>query len=162
MYNLIFDSDALIKSTYAEVIFKVCKTFSCLITKEVRDETVTEGKKRFYPDAVHIEKLIKNNLLKIKEPRKKVRIKEEFGKGEKSVLELYHSTKNSIIISDDLAFIKHLEREEITFFVPSDLIILLKSLNKISLEEALYFLEKMRIFIKEEVYNETKKELKEV
>lgn len=161
MYNLIFDSDALIKLTNSEAIFKICGTFNCLITNEVEGETVTEGKKRFYSDALIIEKLIKNNFLKIKTPKKSLVLKEDFGMGEKSVLELYHNTRGGIIVSDDSAFIRHLEKENIPFFIPSDLIILLKKLNKISLKEALYFLDKIKIFIKEEVYNETKKELEE-
>jgi len=161
-YNLILDSDALVKLTHSEIIFNVCKTFNCLITKEVEEEAVTEGKKRFYPDAFVIEKLIKNNLLKVRVPKRKLKIKESLGKGEISVLKLHSSPRKSVIISDDSAFIKHLESKNITFFVPSDLIILLKKLDKISLKEAMYFLDKMRVFIKEEVYNETKKELKEV
>ena len=162
LYNFIFDSDALIKLTHSEIIFNVCKIFNCLITEEVKEEAVTEGKKRFYPDAFVIEKLIKNNLLKVRVPKRKPSIKEDFGKGEKSVLGLYHSTRNSIIVSDDSAFIKHLEDKNIQFFVPADLIILLKKLNKISLKEATHFLDGIKVFIKEEVYNETKKELKEV
>ncbi len=160
-YNLVIDSDALIKLTHSEIIFNVCKTFNCLITEEVKEEAVTEGKKRFYPDAFVIEKLIKDNLLKVRAPKRKLKIKESLGKGEISVLKLHSSVRKSIIISDDSAFIKHLENNNIIFFVPSDLIILLKNLNKISLKEALYFLDKMRVFIKEEVYNETKRELKE-
>ena len=162
MYNLLLDSDALIKLTHSKAIFRVCEAFNCLITTEIKEETVEEGKKRFYPDALVIEKLVKDNLVKIRDSKRKPNIKEDFGKGEKSVLGLYHSTRNSIIISDDSAFIKHLENENIPFFVPSDLIILLKKLNKISLKEALYFLDKIKVFIKKEAYNEAKKELKEV
>lgn len=162
MYNLILDSDTLIKLTHSEAIFKICGAFSCLITNEVKEETVKEGKKRFYPDALTIEKLINDNFIKIRDSKRKIGLKEDLGKGEKSVLELYRSIRNSIIVSDDSAFIRHLENENIPFFVPSDLIILLKKLNKISLKEALYFLDKIKVFIKEDVYNETKKELKEV
>jgi len=159
MYKLLLDSDALIKLTHSEMLYKLCKIFNCLITNEVREETVQEGKKRFYPDALAIEKLIENNFVKIKCPKRKLRIKEDFGKGEKSVLELYRSTRNSIIITDDSKFISYLEKENIPFFIPSDLIVLLKGLNEINLKESLYFLGKMRVFIKEDVYNETKKEL---
>jgi len=162
LYNFIFDSDALIKLTHSEIIFNVCKIFNCLITEEVKEEAVTEGKKRFYPDAFVIEKLIKNNLLKVRVPKRKLKIKESLGKGEISVLKLHSGARKSTIISDDSAFIKYMENKDIIFFVPSDLIILLKKLDKISLKEALYFLDRMKVFIKEEVYNETKKELKEV
>ena len=171
MYNLLLDSDALIKLTRSKAIFRVCEAFNCLITNEIKEETVEDGKKRFYPDALVIEKLIKDNLVKIRDSKRMPNIKEEtefsanfagFGKGEKSVLRLYRSARNSIIISDDSAFIKHLESKNIPFFIPADLIILLKKLNKISLKEAMHFLDGMKVFIKEEVYNEAKKELKEV
>ena len=161
-YNLILDSDALIKLTHSEIIFSVCNAFNCLITKEVEEEAVTEGKKRFYPDAFVIEKLIKSSLLNVRAPKSKLKIKESLGKGEISVLKLHSSVRKSIIISDDSAFIRYLENNNIIFFVPSDLIILLKKLGKISLKEAMYFLDKMKAFIKDEVYNEAKKELKEV
>ncbi len=161
MYKLLLDSDALIKLTHSEVIFKLCDAFDCLITKEIEEETVTEGRKRFYSDALAIEKLLQKKLLKVKESKRKKEINEDLGNGEKSILQLYYATRNCTIISDDSAFIKYLEKENIRFFVPSDLIILLKKLNKITQKDALHFLDKMQIFIKEDVYNEAKTELKE-
>ncbi|MGR3318061.1 MAG: hypothetical protein ACUZ8O_06230 [Candidatus Anammoxibacter sp.] len=160
MYSLILDSDALIKLTRCEAIFKICQTFNCLITNDVADETVKEGKERLYPDALIIESLIKNRLIKIKKPKKSVNIKENFGKGEKSALELYHSLKNCSIVSDDMAFIKHLETENIFYFIPSDIIVLLKRIGEISLKDSICFLDKLRIFINKDIYNKAKKELK--
>tara|TARA_Y100000310_G_scaffold139131_2_gene138376 strand:+ start:98 stop:589 length:492 start_codon:yes stop_codon:yes gene_type:complete len=161
MYNLLFDSDALIKLTYSESIFKICETFNCLITKEIQEETVVEGKKRLYPDAIKIEKLIIDKKLKVKNSKKTIKTKENFGVGEESILRLYNTFKKGIIVTDDLAFIKYLESNNIIFIIPTDLIIILNKLKKINYEEAIYFLDKIKVFIKEEVYNETKKELKE-
>lgn len=159
MYNLILDSDALIKLTQSEIITKLCSVFDCIITDAIKKETVDEGKKRFYPDADIIEELIKNRLLKIKNPEKLIKIEEEFGEGELSVLSLYKNGKNHIIISDDHAFIRYLEKENIDFLVPADLILLLKKFRKISLKESLYYLDKMKVFIKEEIYKDIKEEL---
>jgi len=61
MYNFIFDSDALIKLTHSELIIKICENYGCFITDKVKEETVDEGKKRFYPDAEIIDNLIKKD-----------------------------------------------------------------------------------------------------
>lgn len=161
MYNLIFDSDALIKLTHSEIIAKVCKNCNCFITDEVKEETVDEGKKRFYPDSDEIEGLIGKGLLKIKNPKKTREIEEYFGKGELSVLSLYNDVENHIIVSDDQDFVKYLENKNIEFLPPANIILLLKKLGKIDLKESLYYLNKIKIFIKEEVYKEAKKYLEE-
>ncbi len=161
MYNFIFDSDALIKLVYSGALINVCKNFNCIITSEIKKETVDEGKKRFYPDAELIEKLIENKLLKIKNPNKNVEPIKNLGKGELSILSLSKEVKNHIIISDDKTFIKELEKEDINLLVPTDLIVLLKRLNKINQKEANDYLEKIKMFIKEENYKKIKKELEE-
>lgn len=160
MYNFILDSDALIKLTYAEIIIDICKNYNCFITTKVKDEVIEEGKKRFYQDALIIEKLVKNKLLKIIDG-KKLKIKEvNLGKGEISTLELYHSKRNSIIITDDLTFIKYLERKNIQYLIPATLILLLKKKKIIDLKQTIIHLEKLKPFIKEEVYKDIKKEIK--
>lgn len=158
MYNFIFDSDALIKLTYSGALIKICKTFNCLTTNEVKREAVDEGKKRFYPDAEVIEQLIENKLLKIKNP-KNIEIVSRLGKGEISVLSLSKEVKNHIIVSDDRTFIKELEREDSDFLVPTDLITLLRKLRKISQKEGEDYLEKIKVFIREEDYKKIRKEL---
>ncbi len=159
MYNLIFDSDTLIKLTHSEAITKICENCNCFITDKVKEETVDEGKKRFYPDADKIENLIKEGLLKIKNPEKTIEIEEYYGKGESSVLSLHHEAKNHIIVSDDQHFIKYLEENKIEFLTAVDVIILLKRLGKITVKDSLYYLNKMKVFIREEVYRSVKKDL---
>ena len=161
MYNLILDSDALIKLVHSKALVKICETFNCIITAEVKRETVDEGKKRFYPDAEIIEKLVDNKLLKIKNSNKDIEIIKNLGKGELSILSLSKELKNHIIISDDKTFIKELEKEDIIFLIPTDLIILLKRLKKINKEEAENYLEKIKVFISEENYKNTRYELEE-
>jgi len=161
MYNLLLDSDALIKLTYSGALIKICKTFKCTTTNEIKKETVDEGKIRLYPDAEIIEELIKTKLLKIKNPKKNIEITKNLGKGELSILSLTKEVKEYIIISDDQIFIKELEKENINFLVPTALIIWLKRLNKINQKEAKEHLERIKTFIKEEDYTKFKKELEE-
>lgn len=161
MYNLLLDSDALIKLTHSGALVRICESFYCITSGEVKREGVDEGKKRFYPDAEIIENLIENRLLKIKNPKKKIKIKDNLGKGELSILDLHKEIKNHLIVSDDTKFIKELEKDNIRFLVPSDLIILLKKLGKINQKEAKSYLEKIKVFIREEDYKNHKKELEE-
>jgi len=161
MYKFVIDSDALIKLTKSELVDKVCRYYNCFITTEVKNECVDEGKKRLYEDALKIEEFIIQNLLKIRDIKKVRKISENLGKGEISIVNLYFQEKNSIIITDDSAFIKYLEENNIKFFIPADLILLMKISNKIDYKTALIYLKRMKNFIKEKVYNDIKKDIKE-
>ena len=162
MYKFIIDSDALIKLTKSGILEDICHHYSCIITNEVKSECVDEGKKRLYKDALRIEDFINKKLLRILDLKKTRKIKENLGKGETSTLNLYFQEKNSVIVTDDSAFIKYLEENDIRFFVPADLILLMKLSNKIDKKTALKYLEKIKDVIREEVYNDIKKDIKEV
>ena len=161
MYKSIFDSDALIKLTKSGLLEDICNCYKCIITTEVKNESVYEGKKRLYKDALKIEDAINKKLMNIADLKRLRKIKENLGKGEISTLNLYFEEKNSVIVTDDSAFIKYLEENNIKFFVPADLILLMKVSNKIDRKTALIYLEKMKDFIKEEVYSDVKKDIME-
>jgi len=159
MYKLLVDADALIKFTHAKIIQIICSIFDVIITKEIESEVVTEGKKRLYPDAFEIETLIQKKLIIVKSPRNKKTIKESLGMGEKSLLDLARSMKSTMIISDDSAFLRCLEKQNMSYIIPSDMIIVLTKLHKIKVHEALTYLEYMKPWIKKQSYDEIKKEL---
>ncbi len=161
MYKFILDADALIKSAKSGILEDVCHHYTCIITTEIKNECVDEGKKRLYKDALKIEEFINKNLLKIIDFKKARKIKENLGKGETSTASLYFQEKNSIVVTDDSAFIKYLEENNIKFFVPADLILLMKISNKIDKKTALNYLDKMKGFIKKEAYDDVKKDIKE-
>lgn len=161
MYKFIIDSDALIKLAKAGFLEQICKRYSCAITAEVKSESVDEGKKRFYKDALKIEELIDKKLLKIIELKKLSDIKGNFGKGEVSAVNLYFQEKNNTIVTDDSAFIRYLEEENVNFILPADIILLMKRSKKIDEKTALRYLDKMKHFIREEVYNDVKRDIKE-
>jgi len=161
MYKFVIDSDALIKLTKSEVLWEICNHYNCIITSEVKNECVDEGKKRLHKDALKIEEFINKNLLKVRDVKKERKIKENLGKGEISTASLYFQEKNSVIVTDDSAFIKYLEESNIKFFVPADLILLMKNSRKIDSKTALKYLKKMKLFIREEVYADIKKDIKE-
>ena len=161
MYKFIIYSDALIKLTKSEILKDVCRHYNCAITPEIRNECVDEGKKRLYKDALAIEEFINKKILKVIDLKKAAKIKENLGKGEISAVHLYFQEKKRIIVTDDSAFIKYLKQNDIKFFIPADLILLMKVADKIDRKAALSHLEKIKYFIREEVYNDIKKEIKE-
>lgn len=161
MYKFVLDSDALIKLTKAGLLEDICRHYNCIITTEVKNETVDEGKRRLHKDALKVEYLVNKKLLKIKDPKKSRKTKENLGKGEISTARIYFEGKNRVIVTDDSAFIKYLEENDIKFSIPADLIVLMKVANKIDKKTALIYLEKMKNFIKEEVYHDVKKDIME-
>ena len=161
MYKFIIDSDALIKLTKSGLLEDICSHYNCIITAEVKNESVDEGKRRLHKDALKIEQIINRKLIKIKEPESSRKIKERLGKGEVSTFELYFEEKNCFVVTDDSAFIKYLEENNVKFCVPADLILLMKIENKIDKKTALAYLEKMKELIKEEVYLDIRKDIME-
>ena len=156
MYKLLLADDALIKLAKSDILGQICHHYDCIITAEIKNECVDEGKKRLYEDALKIEELINKKLLKITDLKKAIKIKENFGKGEISAVNLYFQEKNSIIITDDSAFIKYLEDRDIRYLIPAGIIILMRISNKIDKKNALNYLEKIKEFIREEVYDDIK------
>ncbi len=161
MYKFIFDSDALIKLAKCGILEQICQNYKCIITTEVSNECIDEGKKRLYEDALKIEELINKKVLKILDLKISKQIKENLGKGGISTANLYFQEKNSIIVTDDSAFIKYLEEMDINFIIPADIVLLMKNSNKIDKKTALDYLERVKYFIREEVYNDVKKDIME-
>lgn len=161
MYKFVLDSDALIKLTKLGILEQICNHYNCIIATEVKIECVDEGKKGLHKDALKIEEFINKNLLRVINLKRARKIQENLGKGETSTVNLYFQEKNSVIVTDDSAFIRYLEENNIKFLIPADLILLMKISNKIDKKTALKYLEKMKNFIREEVYNDIKKDIKE-
>ena len=95
------------------------------------------------------------------ELKKTKQIKENLGKGEISTINLYFQEKNSIIVTDDSAFIKYMKENNVRFAIPADVIILMKKSNKIDKKTALSHLDRIKEFIREEVYNDVRKDIME-
>jgi len=159
MYKFIFDSDALIKLTKSGILEKICLHYNCTITTEVKNECVDEGKKRLHQDASKIEGLINQKLLKTKDPKRQRKIKEKLGRGEISAANLYFQEKKSTIVTDDSAFIKYLQENNIRHILPANLIVAMKKSRKIDAEMALNYLGKLEEYIKVEVYDEARKDI---
>jgi hypothetical protein len=153
MYNFLLDADALIKLAHSSILATLCKNYPCYTTLDVKEEAVEIGKKRLYPDALLIGKLIKSDRLTIKKQRKREEGDRKLGKGEISILRLSSLVKG-IIITDDQAFIRVLEKDDNDFFTPTDIILFLKRKGRVTKGEARRHLDNMSGFISSQAYNE--------
>ena len=158
MYKLLFDSDALIKIAKIGLLSEVTGSFDVVITEEVYGEAVTEGKKRLYEDADEIENCINLGQIKVTRKKHESKIDKTFGKGETSVLQAYD--KGNIIMTDDLNFASYLLKENIRNLSSAHLIVILLKKKKLGINEANSFLERLKQYIRKELYNLVKSELK--
>lgn len=159
MYKLLFDSDALIKASKAEFLDKIAENFNVSITEEVYNETVKEGKKGFYQDADKIGDFVNKGKIKIIKEKYKKELKQSFGKGEKSTYQAYK--KGTLIITDDLRFTSHIKRENIKSLSSAHLLYALVKKKKLSKDNAHYCLEKLKPYIRKDVYKLIKKDIGE-
>ena len=151
MNKLVFDSDGIIKMTKADCIEKVLQHFDCFITREVYDETVVKGKERFHEDAFLLDAFVNEGKLKLKEaePNESARFilsNSTVGQGESSTLHLFFNIHAKAIISDDRVFLNLLQRNNVRFIIPTDLIVRLyqlKILTKKESKEALTMIKPM-------------------
>ncbi len=158
MYKLLLDSDALIKISKADFLDKLVQNFDVIMTKDVYQESVTEGKKGFYQDADKIEKLVKEgHIVIIKAINKRKKPKQSFGAGETSVFRAYR--KNNLIVTDDLKFALYSKKENMQVISSVHLLVILFKKNKLSKNEAYVCLERLKPFIRKELYETVKKEL---
>lgn len=159
MYKLLFDGDALIKASKAEFLEKVTDNFDVSITEEVYNETVKEGRKGFYQDADKIDDFVNKGKIKIINGRYKSELKQSFGVGEKSTYQAYR--KGIVIITDDLKFTAYIKKESVKSLSSAHLIYALVKKKKLSKDNALYCLEKLKPYIRKEVYELIKKDIGE-
>lgn len=158
MYKLLIDSDALIKISKAEFLDVLIESFYVLITEEIYDETVIEGKKGFHQDADKIDSLIKNNDIKIlKRKNYTKRPKQGFGRGEVSLYQAYK--KDTLIVTDDLRFTSYIKKEHMKHLSSAHLLFVLFKKDKLKKDKAYYCLEKLKPFIRKELYELVKKDI---
>ena len=158
MYKFLIDSDALIKISKAGFLGTLTENFDVLITKEIYEETVIEGKTGFYQDADKIESLVQNGKIKILKVRHKKNSNLNFGKGELSILNIHK--KDSLIITDDLRFTSYMQKENIKSVSSAHLLLTLVKKGKINKNKAYYYLEKLKPFIRKEVYKLVKNDIR--
>lgn len=153
MYKFVLDADGMIKLAKAGVLEKLAESAVCIVPRQVYDE-VMRGKEKMHKDAIITESLANQSKIKIVEHGKT-----EFagaGAGESAALAVFRKEKAGSIISDDLRFLAQLEKENIQFTTPANAVVWLAKSSKITKEEALDSLEKLKEFVRKEAYERAK------
>lgn len=152
MVRILLDADASIKLTKIGIIEIFSSHFEVLLTHEVYDEHVTAGLNRNYPDAKKMEKLVSERKVVVAEIGKDPDVYDDFrlGHGEKSVLNFFQANDADLIVSDDEAFLKVLDRFEIPFTPVAGVILMCVIHELISKEKGLEYLESLKPMIKDE------------
>ena len=158
------DSDALIKVTKASVKNVIVSNIEVFVPKEVKKETVDEGKIKGYPDAVVVEDNIKKGKIKAIDTKSNeltegvIKSLHLLG-GEADSLRLFKQGNYDAIISDDQRFLDLIDGLGIPFTTPTSLLLYLWKTGKISKRKTHGYLEKMRELISLEEYLISREEL---
>jgi hypothetical protein len=136
------------------------------IPKRVKQETVDEGKKSGHPDAVVIDHNIQAGKIKVRETKgsdysEQIIASLNISGGESDSLRLFSNGRDNYdcIITDDQKFIDLIDGLGIPFLTPLSLLVYLANQKKISQDQALQYLDKMKPMISKEEYILTKEEL---
>jgi len=165
MNSIILDADGLIKLGKIGLLPSLGRSYNCIITDQVFKEAIERGKEHFYEDAFVLENYINQGIIRVAATKPNLKVKkllqktQSLGEGEKSTLHLFYSQDALAIVSDDLAFLNLLDRYNIPYLTPANLISKLVEIREISKQEGLIALEKLRPYIRSSLYKLVKKEL---
>ncbi len=159
--KLLFDADGLIKLQRAELLDLVARTFTCMIPEVVYHEVVTQGIERLYPDAHEIERTVRTARVLVQPASHSEPLEPGLGMGEAAVLDLFQQGKGERIVSDDRRFLALLSRQGVPFIVPAALIVLMTRQGTLDIDHAHSALERLRPWIRDEVYQQAVRDLEE-
>ncbi|MGH7410104.1 MAG: hypothetical protein ACREJ6_03445, partial [Candidatus Methylomirabilis sp.] len=137
--------------------------WNCMIPQAVYAETVDRGKQAAYPDALAIREVLDPSMVRplVRHPRA-ARLLEQrrgLGRGEQEALHLFFAVPADAIISDDAAFVTVLDQAGLRYLPPALVLVQLAHERSLDPREALEGLERMRPFIRPEVYQAARSDL---
>ncbi len=153
MIRILLDADASIKLTKIGIIETFVFGFEVILTNDVYDEHVIAGLSRNYEDAKIMEKLVTERKVFVADIIEKSSAfdKLTLGRGEKSVINYYMGNNNiDLIVSDDEAFLKVLDRFGMPFTPVAGVILMCVTHELISKEKGFRYLESLKPMIKDE------------
>ena len=150
--KILLDADASIKLTKIGIIESFASGFQVILTSEVYEEQVTAGLKRNMADAKRMEKLVSDGKITVakKGNRSDVYENSRLGRGEKSVINHYLANDIDLIVSDDEAFLKVLDANEIHFIPVAGVILMCMQKGIITRDESYKYLEMLSPMIRDE------------
>lgn len=142
----------------------ITEEYECVISEGVYDEAIRRGKEEAYEEALRIEEIAKKSIKckKVKSNPKAEQILKaviSLGKGEKESLHLFLNEGADAIVSDDRTFLNLLQRNEVKFLTPANVVVELGKRGKITKGEGMEALDKMKPLIRGEVYKKAKEDL---
>lgn len=153
MIKFVLDADAAIKLSKAQVLDALASFAKCVVTKQIYQE-ILKGKDKMYEDAFDIETLVNKGKITVQDI--KAGQIEGLGIGECSALAIFQKLKGDAIVSDDRKFLSVLEAQRVPFVIPTDVIPMLFTKKRISKNEAMNALDRIRKLVREENYNVAK------
>ena len=112
--KIVMDADCLIKLTKAGLKEDVCRAFDVTIPHLVKEEIVDRGKAKKLPDALVIERNIREKLIQVDKKRD-----QRIDVGEKEAVALFQNGGYDAIGSDDKRFVKQLRLFNIPYVTPA-------------------------------------------
>ncbi len=82
-----------------------------------------------------------------------------FGVGECSTLHRFHNLYAKVIVTDDRAFLNLLDRNNIPYIIPTDLIVRLYELKVITKDESINFLDAIKVYVSGPNYDVARRNL---
>ena len=152
MMKILLDADASIKLTKIGIIESFASGFHVILTSEVYEEQVTAGLKRNLDDAKRMEKFVSHGIITVAKKRDRPDVCENsrLGEGEKSVINHYLANDIDLIVSDDEAFLKELDVNEIPFIPVAGVILMCMQKGIITRDESFKYLEMLSPMIRDE------------
>jgi len=119
---------------------------------------------RAHDDAYKIDGLIKEGKLKVENIKNNKLVENmlenrTFGVGECSTLYLFHNSDAKVIVTDDRAFLNLLDKNNISYIIPTDLIVRLYELKVITKDEFINFLDAIKVYVSGQNYDAARRNL---
>lgn len=165
--KVVSDADGLIKMAKAGILEAFARQVELLVGPQIYYEAVEEGKARGYPDALEIERILKDHAQVLRPTRRKQKRSPAdraidalpLGAGEKETLKVYSRQRADAVLSDDRGFLNTLEAQGIPYLTPAVALVAMTQQAAISLQEAQQALERLRPLIREEQYEAARRDL---
>lgn len=161
--RVVLDSDGLIKLAKAGALERVLEAWTCIVPRAVYVETVERGLEAAYPDAQAIRQVLPSAAIRppARHPRAVALLKRKrgLGPGEQGALHLFFRARAEAIVTDDAAFVAMLAGAGLRYLVPALVLVRLVQEQRLESAEALDYLERMRPYIRAEVYRAARQNL---